>query len=857
MRFVYPWLLLLLSAVPLLGAVWFWMARQGRRNLGRLVAPALQPRLMPPRSELRFDLQLGLLLAGLTLLVAAAARPQWGSREERVTTRSRNLVIAIDVSRSMLARDVHPNRLERAKVDVMDLIGELKGDRAALLAFRKRGVLICPLTTDYAFLRQALDGISIDSAPRGETDLADAIRKSLEALTPAQDDHNAILLISDGEDLAGGVLEAAQEAHHRGVPIFTVGIGDTSGAALPDEAGTGNVTYQGEKVRSRLTEETLTAIARASGGRYVPLGTASTVQTTLGSIFRQHLRQIAAREQQEMIARRRVERYQWFLFPALGLLLVAALLSRGRLSAVRVKTTARPARTPPPLRAALSVLLFLAGLTHGATNTTPEDLVTTSAPTTNTGGNSNAVGAATGRSAARAAQSLYRRGKYREAADAYVAASHSADTEEAQTYLFNAAMALQRAHAASEAIELLEPLVHAPRTGDRAAELLGVVAFQMAAATNGPEAAEAKLNAVDMAGAAFQQALRNQPQEARRARNLARASQQLPSLREEARIARLLRQHEKTPPEQLITTLLQEQRALLRETPAAFTNAAPMQIRQLDALADRQDHNNDLWVPLKRAVLQSPALTNAEQRATFERIVESTRDQMNATAEQMRDLDPEACVSLTHTEPPVYLFWRSMVGPPALLDEDIALQSNAIVRADFPLVPYRPDQPETLGLTLAFQQRFPDWADQIVKAAQTDTNAPTLKPEDRAEIERLTRETLPLQQKPTPPNQAQALQKLLRIRELLPKQKQSQQQQQPQPQPQDKPPDKPQPQQPPPPPKDKPEQQPEQPKPEAHEQPPKNVQDLLQRALQREKEHEAEKRQQMEKMPMLPNERDW
>ena len=887
MRFVYPWLLLLLLAVPLLGAVWFGLAWQGRRKLDGLVAPVLQPRLMPPRSALRFNLQLGLLLAGLTLLVTAAARPQWGDREERVTSRSRNLVIAIDVSRSMLARDVHPNRLERARVDVMDLIDELKGDRAALLAFRHRGTLLCPLTTDYAYLRQALDGLSIDSAPRGETDLADAIRKSLDALSPAQDDHNAIMLISDGEDLAGDALAAAQEARRRGVPIFTVGIGDTAGATVPDETGTGTMTYQGEKVRSRLTEKTLTAIARASGGSYVPLGTASTVQTTLGSIFRQHLRQIAASEQQERMAHRRIERYQWFLFPALGLLLIAAGLTRGRLTAVRSPIATHPRRKSPqpdngraralhvpteaagkpaampknrgrsggpalPNYPALSLLLLVAGMAHAATNDASDAAAAPSISVSVT----NAVGGAAGREAAREAQSLYHRGKYKEAADAYLAAARGAETDEGQTYLFNAALALQQVHAGQEAIELLEPLLHSSRTGDRAAELLGVTGFQVAAATNGPDAAEAKLNAIEAAGSAFQQALRNQPQDARRRGNLTRAEQQLPSLREEARIARLLKEHAQTPPDQLIGAMLQEQRALLHDTPAAFTNEAPEQIRQLEALAERQDCNSDLWVPLKRAVLQSPALTNAEQRAQFERLVESTRDAMHNTAGRLRDLDPDACLLLTRTEPPVYRFWRGMVAPPALIDEDVALQSNVIVRADHPLVPYRPDQQEALELTRSFQQRFPAWADQMTKAAQTDTNAPTLKPEERAEIERLTRDTIPLQEKPTLANQRQSLKNLLRIRELLSKQKQSQQQQQQQ---KEKPQEQPQPQQqqPPPKPKEKPNQKQDEPKPEPRDQPPKDVQDLLQRALQREKEHETQKRQQMEHTPMLPNERDW
>ncbi len=843
MHFVHPWLLLLLLAIPLAGAAWFWMLRQGRRNLDRLVAPALQPRLMPPHSALRLQIQLVLALAGLALLVVAIARPQWGLREERVLSRSRNLVIAVDVSRSMLARDVHPNRLERAKVDVMDLIGELKGDRAALLAFRRRGVLLCPLTTDYAYLRQALDGLSPDSAPRGETDLADAIRKSLDALSPAQDDHNAILLISDGEDLAGEALAAAQESRRRGVPIFTVGIGDTSGTTIPEENGIGSLVYQGETVRSHLTEETLSAIARASGGRYVPLGTASTVQTTLGAIFRQHLRQIAASEQQETLVRRHVDRYQWFLFPAIGLLLLVAVLSRGRLTALRTRSL-----QPPALPISLAVVLLTAAFAHGATNhvATPA-LLPPEAPTVTAGG----------RAAAREAQSLYRRGKYREAADTYVSAARGADAEEAQTYQFNAALALVRLHAGQEAIVLLEPILHAPRAGDRAAELLGAAAFQTAAATNGPDAAEARLQALETAGAAFQQALRNQPQESRRRQNLARASQQLPALREETRIARILREKGQTPPDQLLAGMLQEQRAFLHEVPAAFTNEVPELIRQLESLADRQECNRDLWVPLKRAVLQSPALTNVQQRAEFERLVESARDTMQNAADRLRDLDPEACPFLTRCEPTVYLFWRGMTTPPGLIDEDIALQSNVLTRADQPIVPYRPDQPEAMALTRDFQKRFPAWADQMAKTAQSDTNAPTLKPADRAEIERLTCETIPLQEKPTSVGQRQSLKNLLRIRELLPKQQQSQQQQQQQQQKQPQP-QKPQEQKQPPPqqPKDKPEQK-QEPQEPPREPPPKNVQDLLQRALQREKEHETDKRRQAEKVPLLPGERDW
>lgn len=353
MRFVYPWLLLLLSAIPVVGAAWLWLFRRSQSRLSLLIAPALQAKLMPPRSSAIFYAQFALVLAGLVLLALAAARPQWGHKDEKVFARGRNVLIALDVSRSMLAKDVHPNRLERAKTDIMDLIADLKGDRAGLLAFRSKGSLLCPLTTDYAFLRQALDGVSPESAPRGETDLGDAIRKSLEALDPALDEYNAILLISDGEDLKGGALEAAAESAKRNIPIFTVGIGDTAGAAVPGADGTGALQYQGQSVQTKLMEKTLSAIAQASNGYYIPLGTAGTAHTTLGAIYRRHLRQIAAKEQQEMIENRYQERYQLFLFPAILSLLAAACLSRGRLCGSR-------ARVPAAAAAALLTLLSAA-----------------------------------------------------------------------------------------------------------------------------------------------------------------------------------------------------------------------------------------------------------------------------------------------------------------------------------------------------------------------------------------------------------------------------------------------------------------------------------------------------------------
>ena len=322
MRFVNPALLALALVVPVAGLWWSFLRVRREKALGRITTAV-------PKTPTA-GLQMTLVVAGLMLVLVATARPQWGRTTEKTVERSRNVVVAIDVSRSMLAEDVRPNRLERAKADVADLIDSLEGDRCALVAFRRTGVVICPLTTDHGYLRGALEQMTPESAPRGETDLGSAIRASLDALDPAADDHNAIILISDGGDLRGEALSNAGLAKKRGIPIFTVGIGDPHhGAELPSADGRGVQKFKGETVKVKLEESALKAISEASRGRYVPLATAGTAETTLGAIYRRFLRQIAAKEQNEE-QERAAERYQTFLLPGLVLLIAGACLSKGR-----------------------------------------------------------------------------------------------------------------------------------------------------------------------------------------------------------------------------------------------------------------------------------------------------------------------------------------------------------------------------------------------------------------------------------------------------------------------------------------------------------------------------------------------
>lgn len=856
MRFAHPWFLLLLSVVPLVGLLGIWFFVHTQQRMALLVAPALQEKLMPRQRRRVFYTQLTLAMLGAALLIFAAARPQWGQKEETIFTRGRNVVIALDVSRSMLATDVHPNRLERAKADIMDLIDDLRGDRAALLAFRNKGSLICPLTTDYAFLRQALDGATPESAARGETNLGDAIRKSLDAFDPELDEYNAILLVSDGEDLTGGALAAAADAAKRNIPIFTVGIGGDEGAHIPAPEGGGVQQYKGSAVQTRLVEQTMKAIAEASNGRYIPLGISGTAHTTLGAIYRNHLRNIAAREQQELLENRYQERFQLFLIPAILALLGAAWLTRGRLMARRRRLVTASAL----VLVAWGVSPLHAQVTNQVTRLEAPPEVEAPRPA------QEEAAVLTGQAGARQAQKLLRREEYQAAATAFLTAAEGADLTAAERYRYNAAYAWWQGGEITNAISVLRPLLTSRKLGTQAAELLGKL--QLEESTQSAEVEPvARYTALDSAALAFQQAWRALPEDERAQRNFERAVAPLAAARSEAHIAKVLEKHGQTPPDQLMQTLLQEQRALQQASAHLMTNQAPQLIVQAEALAERQEQQADLWIPLKQQLLT--AVTNQQQQAEMVQMLELSRDRMRGASLALQDLLPQAPQEVAQNEPIVYNFWKMLASAPATLDEDIMCQSNAIQKLDLPWLEQRDSQSEALELTQLFRAKFPSFAEALLQQAQSDTNAPAFTPEDQAKIEELAAHAEQVQREVLAPEctgdsrlslQRQALDDLLEIRDLLPKQSGDQGQQGAQPPPEQEQEDQEQQQE-----QEEPEaaedeeQQPPE-EPEATPEPeelPQDVEELLRRALEREKEHEEQKKERMRNLPILPGERDW
>lgn len=872
LQFQYPWVLFLLWLVPLAAVLWGFIARR-RRAGAALVSPVMGLRLAPAPAPLRTGWQAALFLTGCALALIAAARPQWGQREETVYQRGRDLMIVLDVSRSMLARDVHPSRLGRAKVDLLDLVRQLRGDRVGLLAFRGRPVLLCPLTTDYGFLAQVLEGAGVDSAPAGETDIGNAIVEAIQNLQGDEGSHKAIVLISDGEDLAGKTDAAIAKAKEAGVAIFTVGFGGTEGTPVPSPDNKGALMYQGKEVMSQLNHQVMHALADATGGAYVPVGVAN---VKLGDLYRDHLSRIRARELEESVERRYIERFQLFLFPALCCFLAAAFLSRGQVAL----------RRPVPRPAAGALIAAVCVLLHGLCP------LPASATTT-------ATNVPPGREGARLAQRLYLQGKYEEAGAAYQAAARTAARATRDAYLYNAGCAYLKAGQYEEAADAFRGLTDAEgKRGTEAAYNLGCALFAQGTSPADKESQpdparlERQVQALRQAGATFQKALRQDSEAADSRRNLSVVAGMMSEAEETAKIARLMAEHGQTPPGALADTLLLRQRELATKIPHAFTNTTATLIPALETLATEQDQAADLMIPLKGKLLQAMSqaqtggnATNMQQQmAQLNQFAEHIRDQLYGVSGALRDLDPSAQVSAVGAEEAIYTLWKGLAGYSQLLREDIQRQSNAITRTvavrSSPETQERQSirhqQAEAAQLTDLFQQRFaqevpPEGLTQPVQ--QADTNAPAatnatetiLSPEDRRKILDLAAKAVSLQTGAASrvdanltaslPLQREAHGVLKEIERLLPKQKspqqqqqqdQQQQQQDQQQQPQEQPEEQKQPR--------------EQPKPKEEKKDqmsPEELKRLLDKARQREKDHEQERRQRETRIPMSPLERDW
>jgi Ca-activated chloride channel family protein len=327
MNFARPDLLYLIALLPVAVAAILWDARRRRDDLRKIGNPGLVARLSAAINHTGRRIRIGLWLAALALIVVAMARPMWGSQVETVEQQGSQVMVALDISTSMLAEDIRPNRLGRAKLEIAEIMQRLNGDEIGLVLFSGAAFIQFPLTFDYGTARSFLQDAEPSMISRQGTAIADAIRISLRGFDDQRPSQKAVIVITDGEDHEGDPVAAAAVAAADGIIVHTVGMGSLQGGPIP-EPGTsnGSTRYKrdrnGQTVVSRLDEETLQQIAEAGNGQYFrTLGDRSAGSAIVDAIERLEKATIESE-----IATTRIERFQIFLAAALVALVAFELI---------------------------------------------------------------------------------------------------------------------------------------------------------------------------------------------------------------------------------------------------------------------------------------------------------------------------------------------------------------------------------------------------------------------------------------------------------------------------------------------------------------------------------------------------
>jgi Ca-activated chloride channel family protein len=319
--------------VPVVLLLFVWAAYRRRQALRIFIEADLLDRIAISQSPAGRRWKGTLVVLSLIFVILALARPAWNPRPRTVQRRGRDIVFILDVSRSMLAEDLAPNRLERAKLAVKDMVERLEGDRIALVLFAGSAVLRCPLTLDYGFFSLMLDDVGVESISRGGSMIGDAVRKALdEAFDDQEKKYKDIILITDGEDHDSFPVEAAEEAGRRGIRIIAIGLGDENqGKRIPvtDEKGNRTfVTYKGKEVWSKLDASTLRKMVNATtGGKYLNVATGT---IDLGSVYTKLIAGEEKREIESKTVKLYEEKFQIFISIAVFLLAMEMLVGERR-----------------------------------------------------------------------------------------------------------------------------------------------------------------------------------------------------------------------------------------------------------------------------------------------------------------------------------------------------------------------------------------------------------------------------------------------------------------------------------------------------------------------------------------------
>lgn len=294
----------------------------------------LLPELTASLDKRKQRLKVLLVFTTVGLSLFALMRPQWGFHWQEVKRKGLDIMIAVDTSRSMLTEDVKPNRLERTKLAVKDFVKNLRGDRIGLVAFAGDAFVQSPLTVDYNGFLLSLDSLDTEIIPKGGTSLSGAVREAIRGFEGGLKKHKVLILITDGEDHEGNVMDSIEEAKKEGIKIFSIGVGTQEGELISVTDKDGKRVFlkdrQGNVVKSRLDEAALKEIALTTGGSYIRAGR---TEFGLNLIYEQKLSKMEKREIKTRMAKQHEERFQIPLFLAFLLLIVEGLISDKRKAA--------------------------------------------------------------------------------------------------------------------------------------------------------------------------------------------------------------------------------------------------------------------------------------------------------------------------------------------------------------------------------------------------------------------------------------------------------------------------------------------------------------------------------------------
>ena len=325
MRLYNPDYLMLFLAIPLIIAMIIVFFRIRKKRITRLGRIETVQRLLTGVNPTVRNISAILLLIGLSLVVVALARPQYPGGVEKIEARGGKVVIALDVSLSMLAQDFQPDRLEKAKREIVDLMQMLKAQTVGLVIFAGEAFVQCPPTVDYSAFRMYLDVADVGMISDTGTNIEDAINKSVKLLDDGSPVDKAIIIFTDGESFEGNAADAASEAAKKGIKVFTVGIGSDKGRPIPDNVSGGQSlkkNKEGEIIVSRLNIEELSDIASSGKGKFYRATPGSKEVEDIYS----DVKGLKGEEKEKKFRILYAEKYKWALLPGIFLISLSFLL---------------------------------------------------------------------------------------------------------------------------------------------------------------------------------------------------------------------------------------------------------------------------------------------------------------------------------------------------------------------------------------------------------------------------------------------------------------------------------------------------------------------------------------------------